>query len=76
MLANIRRNRYHTRMEEGRKRVLGTIIAGILVARHLKTKDDLFDSQPSPRTKSLTAAAVQWAERIMRKVDSLSASKS
>ena len=38
MLANIRRNRYHTRMEEGRKRVLGTIIAGILVALHLKRR--------------------------------------
>ena len=33
-------------MEEGRKRVLA-IVAGILVARHLKTTDDLFDSRPS-----------------------------
>ena len=57
-------------MDEGRKRVLG-IIAGILVARHLKTTDDLFDSKGSPRTESMVAAAVQWAERIMRKVDSL-----
>jgi hypothetical protein len=31
-------------MEEGRKRVLG-IIAGILVARHLKTTEDLHDSR-------------------------------
>jgi hypothetical protein len=38
-------------MEEGRKRVLG-IIAGILVARHLKTTEDLHDSRPSPRTES------------------------
>jgi hypothetical protein len=38
-----------TEMEEGRKRVLG-IIAGILVARHLKTTEDLHDSRPSPRT--------------------------
>jgi hypothetical protein len=29
-------------MDEGRKRVLA-IVAGILVARHLKTTDDLFD---------------------------------
>lgn len=36
-------------MDEGRKRVLA-IVAGILVARHLKTTDDLFDSRPSPRT--------------------------
>jgi hypothetical protein len=42
---------------------------GILVARHLKTTDDLFDSCSSPRTESLVAAAVQWAERIMRKID-------
>jgi hypothetical protein len=56
------------RMEEGRKRVLG-IIAGILVARHLKTTEDLFDCRPSPRTESLVASAVQWAERIMRRID-------
>jgi hypothetical protein len=45
------------------------IVAGILVARHLKTTDDLFDSRSSRRTESLVAAAVQWAERIMRKID-------
>jgi len=36
-------------MDEGRKRVLG-IIAGILVARHLKTPEDLSESRPTPRT--------------------------
>ena len=41
------------------------IVAGILVARHLKTADDLFDSKPSPRTESMVAAAVQWAERAL-----------
>ena len=55
-------------MNEGRKRVIG-IIAGILMARHLKTTEDLFDSRDSPRTNGLVAAAVQWAERIMRKVE-------
>ena len=55
-------------MEEGRKRVLG-IIAGILVARHLKSTEDLQDSRPSPRTESLIASAVQWADRIMRRID-------
>jgi hypothetical protein len=55
-------------MEEGRKRVLG-VIAGILVARHLKTTEDLHDSRPSPRTESLVGSAVQWAERIMRRID-------
>lgn len=54
---------------EGRKRVLG-IIAGILVARHLRTSEDLFDTRESPRTRSLVSAAVQWAERIMRRIDS------
>lgn len=48
-----------------------TIVAGILVARHLKTADDLFDNEPSPRTESMVAAAVQWAERIMRKIDNV-----
>jgi hypothetical protein len=55
-------------MEEGRKRVLA-IIAGILVARHLKTTEDLHDSRPSPRTESLIASAVQWADRIMTRID-------
>jgi len=56
-------------MDEGRKRVIG-IIAGVLVARHLKTADDLFSTGDSPRTDGMVSAAVQWAERIMRKVDS------
>jgi hypothetical protein len=57
-------------MEEGRKRVLA-IVAGILVARHLKNPEDLHESRPSPRTESLIASAVQWAERIMRRIDGL-----
>jgi hypothetical protein len=61
-------------MDEGRKRVLG-IIAGILVARHIKTSEELFQTRPSPRSESLVASAVQWAERIMRKVDSSFGSK-
>jgi len=57
------------RMDEGRKRVLG-IMASILVSRHLDTADDLFGGpQGSPRTDAMIAAAVQWAERIMRKID-------
>ena len=43
------------------------IIAGILVARHLKTTEDLFDSRTNPRTESLVASSVQWAERIIAK---------
>jgi len=61
-------------MDEGRKRVVG-IIAGILVANHLKTADDLFDNRSSPRTESMVVAAVQWADRIMRRIDSLYATK-
>jgi hypothetical protein len=57
-------------MDEGRK-VLA-IVAGILVARNLKTAEDLFGTpQGSPRTDAMVAAAIQWAERIMRKIDSV-----
>ena len=45
------------------------IIARILVARHLKGAEDLQDSRPTPRTESLIASAVQWADRIMRRID-------
>jgi hypothetical protein len=58
-------------IQEGRKRVLG-IIARILLARHLKTTEDLFDTRDSPRTRSMVAAAVQWAKRIMQKVNEVS----
>jgi hypothetical protein len=57
-------------MDEGRKRVVA-IIAGILVARHFKTPEDLFGTpQGSPRSDAMIGAAVQWAERIMQKIDS------
>jgi hypothetical protein len=43
----------YTAMDEGRKRVLA-IIAGIIVARHLDTADDLFGGpQGSPRTDKI-----------------------
>jgi len=62
---------YDARMDEGRKRVLA-MVAGSLVARHLKTAADLFRSpQGSPRTDAMVAAAVQWADRIMRKIDNV-----
>ena len=59
-------------IDEGRKRVLG-IIARILVERHLKTTEDLFDTRDSTRTRSMVAAAVQWAERLMQKIDNVTA---
>jgi hypothetical protein len=37
-------------MDEGRKRVLA-IVAGILVARHLKTPEDVGGSRPSPANR-------------------------
>jgi len=55
-------------MDEKRKRVLG-IIAGILVAPHLKNSEDINNTRPSPQSESLVASAVQWAEKIMRKID-------
>ena len=61
---------YYARVDEGRKRVIG-IIAGILVANHMDVADDLFGGpQGSPRTDKMIAAAVQWAELIMAKIDS------
>ena len=57
-------------MDEGCKRVLA-IVAGILVARYLKTADDLSDSKASLRMEYMVAAAVQWADRIMHKIDNV-----
>ena len=46
------------------------IIVGILVSRHFKTPEDLFGTPSgSPRSDAMIAAAVQWAERIMSKID-------
>ena len=56
-------------MDEGRKRVIG-IMAAILASLHMQTADDLFGGpQGSPRTDKLIAASIQWAERIMEKID-------
>ena len=56
-------------MREGRNRALA-INAGIIVARHLDTADDLFGGpQGSPRTDKMVAAAIQWATRILGKID-------
>jgi hypothetical protein len=56
-------------MDEGRKRVIG-IMAAILASLHMPTADDLFGGpQGSPRTDKLIAASVQWAEKIMEKID-------
>ena len=58
-------------MDEGRKRVI-RIMAAILASLHMQTADDLFGGpQGSPRTDKLIVASVQWAEAIMKKVDSV-----
>ena len=56
-------------MDEGRKRVIGTM-AALLTAIHMQRADGLFGTpQGSPRTDQLIAASVQWAEKIMEKID-------
>ena len=56
-------------VDEGRKRVIG-LMAAILSSLHMQTADDLFGGpQGSPRTDKLIAASIQWAEKIMEKID-------
>jgi hypothetical protein len=56
-------------VDEGRKRVIG-IMAAILASLHMRTADDLFGGpEGSPRTDKLIAASVQWARKIMEKID-------
>jgi hypothetical protein len=57
-------------MDEARKRVLG-IMAAILASLHMQTADDLFGGpMGSPRTDKLIDASIQWAEKIMERIDS------
>jgi hypothetical protein len=56
-------------MDEGRKRIIG-IMAAILTSLHMRSADDLFGCpQGSPRTDKLIEASIQWAKRIMQKID-------
>jgi hypothetical protein len=56
-------------MVEGSKRAIG-ITAAILASLHMQTADDLFGGpQGSPRTDKLISASIQWAEKIMEKID-------
>jgi hypothetical protein len=43
--------------------------AETIPSMHLKTTEHLFDNRSSPRTEARVASAVQWAERMMRKID-------
>jgi hypothetical protein len=48
------------------------IIAAILASLHMQAADDLFGGpQGSPRSDKLIAASVQWAEKIMEKIDNV-----
>jgi hypothetical protein len=70
-MANKKRICYPVAMDEGRKRVIG-IMAAILASLHMQTADDLFGGpQGSPRSDKLIGASVQWAEKIMEKIDSV-----
>jgi hypothetical protein len=70
-MANKRRIPYAVAMDEGRKRVIG-IMAAVLASLHMQTADDLFGGpQGSPRSDKLIAASVQWAEKIMEKIDNV-----
>ena len=56
-------------MDDGRKHAIG-VMASILASLHMQTADDLFGGpQGSPRTDKLVAASIQWAEKIMEKID-------
>jgi hypothetical protein len=60
---------YYAWMDEGRKRVIG-VMASILASLHMRTADDLFGGpQGRPRSDKLIAASIQWAEKIMEKID-------
>ena len=62
-------------MDEGRKRIIG-VMAAIMASLHMRTADDLFGTpEGSPRTDKLIAASIQWAERIMQRIDGLYAGK-
>ena len=70
-LANIKRICYRPAMDEGRKRVIG-VMAAILASLHMETADDLFGTpQGSPRTDKLIDASIQWAEKIMKRIDTV-----
>jgi hypothetical protein len=47
-------------------------MAAILTSLHMQNADDLFGGpMGSPRSDKLILASIQWAERIMEKIDSV-----
>jgi hypothetical protein len=68
-MANKRRIYYAVVVDEGRRRVIG-IMAAILASLRMQNADDLLGGpMGSPRTDKLIFASIQWAERIMQKID-------
>lgn len=66
---NKKRKCYHVSVDEGRKRVLG-IMASILTAIHMPRASDLFGTPSgTPESDKLISASVQWARKIMEKID-------
>ena len=48
------------------------IMAAILASLHMQTADDLFGGpEGSPRTDKLIAASIQWAQKIMERIDTV-----
>jgi hypothetical protein len=59
-------------MDEGRKRASFGIMAAILSAMHMQRADDLFGMpNGTPITDRIIEASIQWAERIMQRIDNL-----
>ena len=58
-------------MDEGRKRVIG-LMAAILSDMRMQRAADLFGmSNGTPITDRIIEASIQWAERIMDRIDAL-----
>jgi hypothetical protein len=57
-------------MDERHKRELA-LVAGTLGARHLTMPEGRGDSRPSPRAEYLLSSGVQYADRIMSKIDGM-----
>jgi hypothetical protein len=56
-------------MDEGRKRVIG-VMAALWRRCTCRAQMTCFgEPQGSPRTDRLIEASIQWAERIMQKID-------
>ena len=48
------------------------LMAAILTARHMQRADDLFGMpNGTPITDRIIETSIQWAERIMQRIDSL-----